>query len=348
MAQDAMRELMEKLARGKPIAAIVLRGTDAYLRDLCLKKIIEKYVPEGARDWALARIPAAGEGVTEALERAQTMPMLAPQQVIIVEDAQSIEKLGEEARARVVEALASYFESPAPFSTLIFEAAELDERQKFFKLLRDKALIVELAVNEQSARALATQMASDLGTKIQPEAAALLVEISNNEPARIRIEMEKLAAYVHGGGAIAVSDVRALVRSARRNDTWQLADMIAARDRPAAFEFLDNMLREGEEPIVIVGGLAWRYRKLIQARELPANINGYQAARSLGIGPEAAAATVRNAHQLPMKELLVGLAALAEADNDLKFSPPDRRALMEFLITGLTSQPAASPPGSRR
>ena len=94
----------------------------------------------------------------------------------------------------------------------------------------------------------------------------LLAEILNGEPARIRIELEKLATYVQGRGRITTADVEALVVAARRNTVWQLTDMLASRKRKDALAFLDNLLREGEQPAGIVGALAWTYRKLIEAR----------------------------------------------------------------------------------
>ena len=91
----------------------MLLGTDPYLRDLCRKQIVEACVPEGAREWAVARVRGDGEGWNEALERLQTMPMLAPKQVIIVEDAELIEKLGDDSRDEILGALGKYLDSPA-------------------------------------------------------------------------------------------------------------------------------------------------------------------------------------------------------------------------------------------
>ena len=128
---DHAEKLIARLASGKAIPAVVLLGTDSYLRELCRKQIVEACVPEGAREWAVARIRGDAAGWDEALERVQTMPMLAPRQVIIVEDGELVEKLGDDAREGIVTALSKYLDSPAPFSVLLIEAAALDRRQKF-------------------------------------------------------------------------------------------------------------------------------------------------------------------------------------------------------------------------
>jgi DNA polymerase III subunit delta len=340
MPAIAPKRLVERLAGGKPAPPVVLLGTDHYLREMCRNKIIEVCVPESARDWAVARLSARDAGWDEILLRAQTLPMMAPRQVLIVEGAESIEKLGERARDAVIEALGEYFKSPAPFTVLLIEAAALDRRQKFFKLLSEEALVAELTIGPESAAALAMQMAKDLGAEIDREAAAMLADILNSTPARIRIELEKLAAYTVGRGRIAASDVEALVVSARKNTIWQFTEMLASRKRGAAFAFLDNLLREGEQPAGIVGALAFTYRKLIEARDLPAHLNGYQASNILKMNPAAAETAVRQAHRIPKKELLAGLAALAEADSALKSSNPNPRAMMEFLVARLTASAA--------
>jgi len=340
MAAASSEQMIQSLRAGKPPAAVVLLGSDSYLREMCRKKIIDASVPEDARDWAVARLSAREEGWDEILGRASTLPMLAPRQVILVDSAESVERLGEESRDEILKRLAEYFASPAPFTLLVIEADAVDRRQKFFKLLSEKALIVELSIGSESAAALAEQMAADLGAQIEPTAAALLAEILNSEPARMHVELEKLAVYVQGpqgNRKISPADVEALVVAARRNTVWQLADMLVNRKRDAALAFLDNLLREGEEPAGIVGALAWTYRKLIEARELPAHTAGFQASRQLGMRPDAAEAAVRQSHRTTKQDLLAGLAALAEADSQFKSRNPDPRATMEFLIARLTS-----------
>jgi DNA polymerase-3 subunit delta len=354
-------KLLEKLAKGKPVGAIVLEGSDPYLRDMCRNTIIDSYVPEPMRDWALARISVRGADWSEIFKRAETMPMLAPCQVVLLDGAETIQGRakdgdaseaddddsgGDDPRKDTLKAFAEYLEKPAPFTVLVFEVPKLDHRQRLYKILAEKALIVELSLGDESAASLAAQMAKDQGAEIERPAATLLADILNSEPARIQLEIQKLASYVQGRGRITAADVEELVVAARKNTVWQLADMLATRRRDAALEFLDNLLREGEEPIGLVGVLAWMYRKLIEARDLPDGTSGFQAARTLGMRPDAAEAAVRNAHRIPKRDLIAGLIALAEADNQLKSSNPNPRALMEFLIARLTSSASSNAPSA--
>jgi len=337
----SIEKLNERLARKKPEAAIVLCGTDAYLLDLCRKTIVDAYVPESARDWTVSRIDVRESGWDEVLQRAETMPMLADRQVIFVEGAETIERLGDAARDKIVKGLESYLANPARFTVLVIETETLDRRQKFAKILEEKGTVVELTIGAESTASLATQMAKDLGVAMDRDAADLLAEILNNQPASIRIELEKLAAYVRGIGRITSADVEKLVVAARKNTVWQFADMIATRKRDVAFEFLDNLLRDGEQPIALIGVMSRIYRQLIEARQLPATMNSYQAAGILHVPAIAAESILRTARRIPKKDLLAGLVALAEADSELKSSNPDPRAFVEFLIARLTSPTTA-------
>jgi DNA polymerase-3 subunit delta len=328
-------QLMENIGKGKPVAAIVLMGSDPYLRDLIRAKLRETYVPDGAQDWAIARIPAS-DGMEEVVQRAQTLPMLSPRQLLYVEEVERIERLGEKARDAAVDALEQYLSDPAPFTILVLESEKLDNRQRLAKMLTAKALIVSLEVSREDALALTELMAKELGSVIDRDAATTLVEILNGEPARIRTELEKLSLYTLEKRRITSADVDLLVISAEKQTVWQLADMLASRQRDAAMRFLDSLLREGEQPAGIVGALAWMYRKLIEARELPAGTNGFAAARALQMRPQSADMALRQSRQMKAPALRLGLQALAEADSDLKSGIANPRAVMEFLIARLT------------
>ena len=301
-------KLLQQLPHGRLPTAIVLHGTDHYLRGMCRNKIIETVVPEGARDWAVTRVSARDTSWDEILGLAQTRPMLADRQVLIIDGAEHVEELGDKSRDLILAAIEEYLKSPAPFTVLVIEAGALDGRQKFSKLLHEKALVVSLTIGPESAALLAMQMAKEMGTEIEGDAATLLADIMNGEPAHIRIELEKLSTYALGR-RIVKADVEALVVAARKNTIWQLADMLANRQRGPALEFLSNLLREGEQPAALVGALAWRYRTLIESRD----------------------------SRFSRKSLLAGLADLAEADSQFKSGNKNPRATMEFLIVRLTS-----------
>jgi DNA polymerase III subunit delta len=343
MAQVSAEQLRARLASGKTIPALLLLGDEPYLRDECRAGLIEQFVPEAARTWAVSRY-SAGRGETQAaLDQAQTMAMLSPRQVVFLEEAEAIEKLGEKNRDEAVAQLTAYLSNPAPFTVLVLEATGLDQRMKWGKLLFEKTLVVACELGEKpeqrhaAAVAFARAIAKEEGVEFEKGAAEDLAELVAADLMRLKTEIEKLATFAGEKKFISRNDVTSMVISEKTTTVWELADLLAARKPAKALEFLDRLLRNGEEPLPMVGAMAWMYRKLIEASELKGVSNGYQAARALAMNPEKAELALQASRKIPKAQLLAGLRALQKADDRLKGGAEDERVVMEFLVSELTS-----------
>lgn len=346
MARITSAQLKEKLGKGKPIPALLLLGDEAFLRDACRAELIDAYVPEAARTWGVSRYSADRGETQAALEQSQTLPMLAKQQVVFLEEAEAIEKLGEKAREEAVERLVAYLEDPAPFTVLVIEAERLDMRMQLGKKLGELALVVEVGLGDRAedridaAVGLARALAKERAVEFEKGAAEDLAEFVSGDLMRLKTEVEKLTTYAAGRKTIRREDVTALVISEKSTTIWEVADLIASRQPRKALEFIERLLREGEEPAMMVGALAWMYRKLVEASELRAT-NGWQAARALGMRPEQAELALQSARKISKERLLDGLKALQEADSRLKGGAQDARITMEFLVWHLSGEKVA-------
>ena len=351
MARISPVELLGRLEKGKPVAAILLWGEEVYLRDACREQLIERFVPEAARTWAVSRYSAERGETQAALEQAQTMAMLSPQQVVFLEEAEAIEKLGEKNRDEAVAQLSAYLDDPAPFTVLVVEATALDQRMKLGKMLAEKALVVECGLGDNAgerqaaAVALARVIGKEQGVEFEKGAAEDLAEFVAADLMRLKTEIDKLATYAAEKKIIARADVTALVISEKTTTVWELADLLASRQPKKALEFLDRLLRDGEEPLQMLGAITWMYRKLIEASEVKGVTNGWQASRALGMRPEQAELALRNARKISKPRLLAGLHALRNADDRLKGSGAEPRTVMEFLVAQLTSGEAKAAGG---
>jgi DNA polymerase III delta subunit len=137
MARVSAEELLARIGKGKPVPAILLLGEEPYLRDASRTLLIERFVAEAARAWAVSRYSANRGETQAALDQAQTMAMLSSQQVVFLEDVEAIEKLGEKNRDEAVAQLGAYLEDPAPFTVLVVEATALDR-------FADKPLVIRI------------------------------------------------------------------------------------------------------------------------------------------------------------------------------------------------------------
>lgn len=350
MPRMEKERLLQRLANGKPVGALLLLGNDAYLRETLRARLVEAFVPEGAREWAVSRFSVADAGLLRVLQQCETRPMLAPHQVVIATDVDTLEQLDEARREQTAASLESYLKDPADFTTLILEAEQLDQRMRLFKVMESKALVVSVGLSENpaerdaAATRVAQELARELGVQIEGDALDDLTDLLDGDLTRLRTEMDKLTAYVGERKRITPADVDALVVSEKKYSIWQLADLLANRQRARALEFLGGVLREGEEPAGIVGALAWMYRTLIQAQELPRHATVWDLMKRVRMRKDTAELALAAARRIPRAQLLDGLEALYEADSVLKSGPANARAVMEFLVARLTGNAAKSMP----
>ncbi|PWT89294.1 MAG: DNA polymerase III subunit delta [Proteobacteria bacterium] len=348
MPRIAAEHLLARLEKGRAVPAILLLGDEPYLRDTCRAQLIQRFVPEAARDWAISRYSADRGETQAAVSQAQTLPMLSPQQIVFLEEVETIEKLSDKNREAAIELLQSYLDNPATFTLFVLEATALDQRMKLAKLLVETALVVDVSLgdnageNHAAAAALARSMAKEQGVQFEPGAAEDLAEAVAADLLRLKTEIDKLATYVGARRVILRQDVSAMVISEKTTTVWELTDMLASRNSRQALEFLDRLLRDGEEPLQMLGAITWMYRKLIEASELKGVANGWQAARALGMRPEQAGLALEASRKIARPRLLAGLRSLERADDRLKRGGEDSRSILEFLITELTAKGASS------
>src|SRR6266436_10333691 len=168
------------------------------------------------------------------------------------------------------------------------------------KLLLEKALVVEVGLGENigervaAAAVLAKSLAKEQGIEFEKGAAEDLAEFVSGDLMRLKTEVDKLATFAAERKSVRRQDVAALVISEKSATIWEVADFLAARQPRKALEFFERLLREGEEPVAMLGAMAWMYRKLIEASEVRGATNGWQAAKALGMRPEQAELALRS------------------------------------------------------
>ena len=343
MPTISSESLIARLTKSKAGPSLLLLGKDVYLRDVFRERVIETSIDPAARGWAVSRFSADEGELGQALAQARTVPMLARRQVVIVTQVEALEQMAEERREAETQDLAGYLSDPAPFTVLILEAGELDQRTKLAKLLLEKALVVAAELPEdpheraRTAAMLAGQMARERNSTIEDEAADELADLCNCDLGAMRSEIEKLATYAGAGQPIRREDVEALVVSEKKYSVWELAEVLATRQRARAFHFLANVLQQGEAAPALIGAMAWMYRKLIEAQQLSPHTSSYQAAGRLGMRAATAELAIRHAKQIPRRQLVEGLRALYDADSRLKSGSTNDRAVMEFVVARLTA-----------
>ena len=322
-------ELLSRLKKGKPVPAILLLGDEPYLRDTCRAQLIDQYVPEAARTWAVSRFSAERGDMQAAIDQAQTMPMLSPQQVVFLEDAEAIEKLAEKKREEAVKQPRSVSRRSGAFTVLVVEAAHLGSAHEIGEAAGGENVGGRSAVSARTrpsetplrrvSRRSVPKNREWNSKKVRPR---IWPSASLPTCSGLKTEIEKLSTFVGDAETDSPRRCRANGDFRGAGTVWEMADFMLARRAKQALDFLDRLLREGEEPLPMLGAMAWMYRKLMEASEVKGAVNGWQAARALRMLRKKPSCREKRAKDFKTT-LLAGLQAFQRADDLLKGGTDD-------------------------
>lgn len=339
----------------------VLAGDDIFLQERCRKAVLRAFVPTEMREFCLTEVDLAEQTIFVALDLLRTPSLMAPFQVAILRNLRQLYTRG--AKKEEFAELERYARAPNPQALLILVAdhftipgdprrMDLEDKNKFERLretLGDHYAIVELArVEEADAMRWVAATAQQQETRMELDAARELVDSLGNDMMLIATELEKLLLYASGRGRITLGDVETMVLSARQRSLYELTDAISARDRARAIGLLHGLLNSSEAGEDAAIGhlymLARTYRQMVVILEK--NVRDSRAIwqalwQGFRMPPFAADDLIRQARRFrSRRELARGLRLIAQADLELRSSPPDKRLVLERLVYALATEPS--------
>ena len=137
---------------------------------------------------------------------------------------------------------------------------------------------------------------------------------------------------------VSEKDVQEVVGETRLETIFSLTDALKNKNPHKALELLNNQLDHGEEPIKIMGMIAWQFRviwevKNYQQRNIPSN----QIAKAMGANPFVVEKALQHTKNFSNQQLRRAYLQLTQADRSLKSSSQDPVFVMQTLILGLTA-----------
>lgn len=202
------------------------------------------------------------------ISRAGEVPVFAARRLILI-------KAADKLPAKHGEGLIPYLQAPNLTTTLAFVCPKLDGRLKWTQALKEKAVMIDCsALIEPQLSTWLAREADAVGIRLSEEAAqglkeyaASLKESAGGSLGLVRRELEKLAVYVTGGRTATLEDVLAVRGTDAGASVFKLAEAIGAGQRAQALRILRRNLEAGEQPLRILGSLAWQYRQIWKAKD---------------------------------------------------------------------------------
>jgi DNA polymerase III subunit delta len=336
-AAKSQSEFHRKLQSGQIAPLYLFEGSEKYLRDQSLKKLLEAAVDESVRDFNFATISVAQGNLDDALALARQFPMISARRMVVV---RGFEAISDETQ---LEALKDYLRAPADTTALVFVSDALDNRRNIATMLRKACEVVSfdpLDEREAAPRWIRDYVAR-AGCFIEPQSAAYLVGMVGVDLMRISTELDKLISYAGEKGRIGNPEIDELVLNSRQHSNFELTDAILDGDRRRALNLLDRIYANASErpetlSLLILGAIAGNYRKMLAAKELMRqNAPNAEVAKAVGMPPFAVTRFNERVRKIDTERILRGIARIAETDVALKTSLATPRLQIEVLVCEL-------------
>ena len=215
-----------------------------------------------------------------------------------------------------------YASAPSPDARLVL-AFVLSSRskgppKKVLEALGKAVEVRRVAVDRKELPGWVLARAKSRGLSATPQGAKQLVDTMGEDPAALDQAVEQLASS-HATEGLTLQTVNAQFRGLGERKIWDLTDAAFTGRVAEAMRTLAALLEAGEEPIMILGGIASRLRDLIRVRALPPKIPLAEVARQAGLRFDwQARRYVEQAKRYREEDLAAIHHELVEADGILK------------------------------
>ncbi|MFC1868135.1 DNA polymerase III subunit delta [Thermodesulfobacteriota bacterium] len=330
MAGDLLPEdLLKSLDKGKLAPFYLLYGPDEFRLERGLSRIKKEFIPESARDFNLEICYGGETDPFEVINRAQTIPFVARNRLIIV-------RRTEEFTANQLEKFLPYLENPVTSTCLIFIASRTDFKRKFYKKIKSSGLAVNFTeLKSNQIVPWIRKTAREMGLNMDGQACVYLQQIVGNRLSDLYSELAKLQLR-HGNQEIGEEEVKKLVIHSRIYSIFELMNAVSVKDCGESLSVLNRFLEEEDKrsaPLQVIGmlnrqiGLLWQAKAIVEKGGKSKDV-----AAKLGLVPFSAGNFIKQSKYWSVNELENGISLLYQADRLLKSSSRPKPVLENLIL----------------
>ncbi|MBN1339697.1 MAG: DNA polymerase III subunit delta [Bacteroidales bacterium] len=199
-------------------------GEEPYYIDLLSDYIENNILDEAEREFNQTVIYGKDSDVNTIMSYAKRFPMMADHLVLIVKEAQAVEKIEE---------LAKYLANPVSTTILVicYKYAKIDKRKKFFSEIKEKGIFFEsVKIYENQLPAWISNYVKDKGYRITGKAAAMLTEFLGADLGKVVNEINKLIINTGEGKEINDVLVEKSIGISKDYNIFELQNALATRN----------------------------------------------------------------------------------------------------------------------
>ena len=291
----------------------LLHGEEPYFIDAITDLIESTVLTDSEKEFNQTVVYGRDSDPGKIIDLAKRFPMMANYQVVIVKEAQDIDK---------IENLQPYMEKPTPTTILVLahKYKKIDSRKSFAKSIDKAGVLFESSrIYENKVPAWINSQVQSQGYSIRPEACQMLAEYLGNDLSRISNELEKLVINLPEGTAIDSALIERNIGISKDYNIFELQNALGNRDVTKANRIINYFASNTKQnpTIVVVTVLFGFFMKLMIYHQLK-DKSPKSAASALGVNPYFVKDYALAAQNYPFKKLRVIIGLLREYDLRLK------------------------------
>lgn len=332
-----VKQAFRQIKQGSISPIYICYGTEAYIMNEFIERLLEQLVEPEHRDMAIVRFDTSETTIDSIIEEAETLPFLVPSKIVLVRDSVLFASGKESSRVEHrSEVLLTYITQPAETTVLVFIVPheKLDERKKLVKAAKSSDFVIPFTPlqPEELLQWLLKRVGSQ-GRSIDKQTAEELLRRMGTDMQSLAAEADKLCLHAGVGGTVSIDSVVALVPMAMEQNVFKLTEELAALRTAEVLNLYYDLLKQREEPIKLMSLLVRQFRNMLYVKELSAQ--GYspqQMASQLGLHPYAVKITGEQARKFSPERLATLLSELADLDFAMKTGRVEKALGLELFL----------------
>lgn len=309
MAQTA-EEILKDITKKTPKPFYVLTGEEAFYIDKIAKQFEQTLLDEGERDFNQVVLYGKDTTLEEILSNAKQYPMMAQWRLVLVREAQDIDK-------RQYDKFDTYFSAPVP-STVIVLCYKYKKLDKSFLKKVEKiggCVFESKSIYDNKVPAWAVKYSKEIGLNLREDAAHLIADYLGNDLEKIANELSKLKINIASAQQITPKEIEDNIGISKDYNVFELQKALATRDILKANKIINYFdANPKENPIqMVLPALFSYFTKVLIASEVadkkPANV-----ASAIGCSPYFAGDYITALSIYPYPKILQIISLIREYD----------------------------------
>jgi len=326
-------DLISNLKKGVILPLYLFFGEEEFLIQEALDLITATVVDPGARDFNFNTCYCRDTSASEVVNLAQTLPFMSEKRLVIAREIDAF-------KAADLDELVPYLNDPSPSTCLVMVSNQARyEKKGVLSAVEAHGAVVRIyQLLDREIVGWIEGWARTRGLSMQRDAAQYLWQAIGNELQKIKNELEKVELHLKGRKAVTFEDVKSVVGDFREYSTFDLAAALGRKDREKAFLILSRLMQEGEQPVGLLGSIAWNFRRLLQAKAMEAAGMGADEVMKKLRPPVIFHQTALFKSQMKsytLDELRGAFSVMLSTDRALKSSGLNGRLVLERMILEL-------------